>query len=68
MLTHKQRYITLISISIVAVIAMLFVGPIAQDPSYHLFADTRQIFGVSHFWNVASNIPFLLVAALGLFR
>lgn len=68
MLTHKQRYITLISISIVAVIAMMFVGPIAQDPNYHLFADTYQIFGVSHFWNVASNIPFLLVAALGLFR
>ena len=68
MLTHKQRYATFASISIAAVIAMMFVGPIAQDPNYHLFADTRQIFGISHFWNVASNLPFLLVAALGLFR
>ena len=39
--------------------------PIPQDPAYHDFADQRALFGVDHFWNVASNLPFLLVGVLG---
>jgi hypothetical protein len=39
--------------------------PIPQDPAYHDFADQRTLFGVAHFWNVASNLPFLVVGALG---
>lgn len=39
--------------------------PIPQDPAYHDFADQRALFGVAHFWNVASNLPFLIVGALG---
>lgn len=39
--------------------------PIPQDPAYHDFADRRTLFGVAHFWNVASNLPFLVVGALG---
>lgn len=39
--------------------------PIPQDPAYHDFADQRVLLGVSHFWNVASNLPFLVVGALG---
>jgi hypothetical protein len=39
--------------------------PIPQDPAYHDFADQRTLFGVAHFWNVATNLPFLVVGALG---
>ena len=39
--------------------------PIPQDPAYHDFADQRTLFGVAHFWNVASNLPFLVVGVLG---
>jgi len=42
--------------------------PIAQDPAYHAFADQRSLIGIPNFWNVASNLPFLLVGALGLRR
>jgi hypothetical protein len=32
-----------------------------QDPGYHRFADQRAFFGVPNFWNVLSNLPFLVV-------
>lgn len=44
----------------------LLVPPIPQDPAYHGFADSRTILGVPNFWNVVSNLPFLLVGLLGL--
>ena len=34
--------------------------PIPQDQSYHQFADQRAIFGIPNFWNVVSNLPFLV--------
>jgi hypothetical protein len=40
--------------------------PLAQDPSYHQFADTRTIAGIHNFWNVVSNVFFLNVGWLGL--
>lgn len=40
--------------------------PIPQDPAYHHFADTRTLLGIPNFWNVVSNIPFLLVGLAGL--
>ena len=40
----------------------------AQDPSYHLFADGRSLGGVANFWNVVTNLPFLLVGAFGIAR
>ena len=40
-----------------AVVAICFVPPIHQDPAYHRFAD--------HYWNVVTNLPFLLVAIWG---
>jgi hypothetical protein len=49
----------------IAIIAMLFVPPIHQDPAYHSFADQRTILGVPNFWNVLSNLPFLAVAIWG---
>jgi hypothetical protein len=40
--------------------------PIPQDPSYHQFADQRTLLGIPNFWNVVSNLPFVLVGAIGL--
>lgn len=42
------------------------VPPVAQDPAYHHFADQRPLLRVPNFLNVASNLPFLLIGALGL--
>lgn len=62
------RAVILISISVIAIAVLLFAGPIPQDPSYHLFADSREFVGVVNAWNVLSNIPFLLVGIYGLWR
>lgn len=32
-----------------------------QDPCYHRFADKRVFLGIPNFWNVLSNLPFLVV-------
>ena len=54
----------LLTISVVAAVAALPTFP--QPPAYHRFADARALFDVPNFLNVASNAPFLVVAALGL--
>ena len=58
----------IVLVAIVAVIAamLVWVKPIAQDLNYHLFADDLYQWGVSNFWNVMSNLPFVLVGGLGL--
>ena len=43
----------------------LLSSPIAQDPAYHQFADQRTLLGIPNFWNVVSNVPFIIVGALG---
>lgn len=47
-------------------IVFLLIPPVAQDPAYHQFADTRSFLGVNNFLNVASNLPFLVVGVWGL--
>jgi hypothetical protein len=65
-----KRPLALITIGeLVACVAVLiYMGPIAQDQSYHAFADGREIFGIPNFWNVISNLPFAFVGVLGLMR
>lgn len=48
------------------VLMMLVLEPIRQDPAYHLFADGRSYRGVPNFLNTVSNIPFLIIGAIGL--
>ncbi|HUP95249.1 MAG TPA: ceramidase domain-containing protein [Burkholderiales bacterium] len=47
-------------------ILLVAVPPIAQDPAYHQLADNRAFFSIPNFFNVASNIAFLLVGSIGL--
>lgn len=48
-------------------LALIMAGkPIAQDPQYHMFVDARTCLGIPNFFNVASNLAFLLVGLAGL--
>jgi hypothetical protein len=48
-------------------LVLLLAGePLPQDPLYHALADGRTLFGVPNFFNVASNLAFLLAALPGL--
>lgn len=41
-------------------------APITQPQDYHHFADARSLLGMANFWNVATNLPFLLAGVAGL--
>ena len=45
---------------------ILYGKPIPQDPGFHLFADLRTCLGLKNFGNVASNLLFLVVGAIGM--
>jgi hypothetical protein len=68
MLAKKYSRSVIALVSVVALVALLVHGRIPQDPAYHLFADTRTIAGIGNFWNVLSNLPFLLFGLYGLSR
>jgi hypothetical protein len=53
-------------VTVAAITAAFWLEPIPQNPAYHVFADQRALLRIPNFWNVATNLPFLLVGLLGL--
>lgn len=51
---------------LLAVPVLWLHGPVAQDPSYHDFADQRIVAGISHFGDVVTNLAFVIVGIWGL--
>lgn len=62
------REAALAALMLVPLGVLLAVPPIPQDLAYHALADTRALFGIPNFANIASNAGFLIVGALGLVR
>ncbi|GAB4274598.1 MAG: ceramidase domain-containing protein [Methylomicrobium sp.] len=60
------RYALIAGICITALIGVSFLPPISQDTDYHSFADRRMWLGIPNFFNVVSNIPFILIGAFGI--
>jgi hypothetical protein len=62
----RRDYVVLVLLA--GLLPILFFGfaPIAQVGGYHDLADQRPILGIAHFWNVVSNLPFLVVGLMGL--
>jgi hypothetical protein len=58
----------LIVVLLAGLAPLLYFGfaPIPQLAGYNDLADQRSIFGIRHFWNVVSNLPFLVVGLMGL--
>ncbi|MGZ5043322.1 MAG: ceramidase domain-containing protein [Methylobacter sp.] len=61
-----KRLKVMLAIIVAAIIAIFNIEPIAQDPSYHNFADQRRIVGVANFFNVLSNLPFVIIGIMGI--
>jgi hypothetical protein len=68
MIKFSPPVVVLLGLMSASLAGLLLLPPIAQDQSYHQFADQRAIFGIPNFWNVVSNLPFLAVGAAGLWR
>lgn len=60
-------YLVISVISIIGISIILTLDPIPQDLDYHLFVDQSLIVSIPNFWNVLSNLPFLLVGMMGLY-
>jgi hypothetical protein len=58
----------LLALVLAPLLALFFIygRSIPQDPGYHVFADFRTCLGVRNFGNVASNLLFLAVGAIGM--
>jgi hypothetical protein len=52
--------------ALVAIIIAFSFAPIAQDQTYHVFADRRSFFGISNFCDIVSNLPFIIFGLMGL--
>ena len=51
----------MLAVFVLTAVILYFLGPIAQDLSYHRFSDCREFWGVPHFMDVMSNLPFLII-------
>lgn len=60
-----MRVWAIVGLGLAAIIAVALLPPIPQDPAYHDFADRRRFLGIPNALNVLSNMPFVLVGALG---
>jgi hypothetical protein len=56
----------LFGLAAISLLALLALPPIPQPQAYHRFADGVTLLGIPNFWNVVSNLPFVLVGAAGL--
>ena len=63
---NSHRVIAVLVLIIASLFGLLLLPPIPQDQNYHDFADQRTLLGIPHFWNVVSNIPFIVIGAVGL--
>ena len=63
-----RRVLVFLVLMAASLAALLLLPPISQDQNYHDFADQRTILGIPHFWNVASNLPFIAVGVAGLWQ
>lgn len=63
----KNQIYLLYTISAIAIIAMFFIDPITQNQDYHHFADDNCLLNVNNFWNIFSNLPFVIIGIYGLF-
>ncbi len=61
----NRRYLILMLLALIPLFWMLSQDPIPQDDAYHNFVDARGFFGMPHFFDVVSNLPFLIVGLLG---
>jgi len=67
-MSSAQKILLLSIAAVLTFFGLFLVPPIPQPPAFHHFADTRTVWGIPNFSNVATNIPFLLVGYAGLSR
>jgi hypothetical protein len=65
-LNISWKHATLLGVACFGIIFVFLSAPISQSQAYHHFADDRNFYGIPNFWNVVSNVPFMMVGAWGM--
>jgi hypothetical protein len=63
---ESSRFYLLGALALLVSFVLMSIDPIAQDPSYHLFADETSLGFIPNWQNVLSNLPFAIVGMMGL--
>lgn len=63
---NSTNAVWLLLFCVVVVCTLFFIPLIPQDLAYHNFADTRTLVAIPNFWNVLSNLPFMLFGVYGI--
>jgi hypothetical protein len=63
---QSRKIWLLVLLTLTTLVAIFAAPPIPQALSFHHFADDRALWGIPNFGNVTSNLPFLIVAIIGL--
>ncbi len=66
-INEQEKVNVILFLVFIGCIGITLLKPIAQNPSYHIFADSREFVSVPNFWNVISNVPFLLIGIFGMY-
>jgi hypothetical protein len=61
-----RRTLYILAVTALCVAAAVLLPPVPQPVDYHDFADHRAVAGVANFFDVASNVGFLVVGVAGL--
>ena len=64
---NPRIFLLLLSL-VLTTLVFILVPPVSQDLKYHNFVDQRNFAGIPHFWNVVTNIPFLVIGIIGFFK
>lgn len=65
---EKVGYFILIVSAVLSISTLFFISPIEQNTAYHHFCDSKTIFNIPNFWNVVSNLPFLMIGLVGMYK
>jgi hypothetical protein len=60
--------LVLAGLTAISFAVLWLLPPIPQDQAYHGFADAHRLLGIPNFWNVVSNLPFVVIGAVGLWQ
>lgn len=68
MAPDRRRLAVIAAPGLIGALGLALHAPIPQDPAYHQFVDQRAWLGIPNLGNVLSNLPFLIVGLLALWR